>query len=83
MPLHEPLEPLDKGEGGFGDFAPTMVNGEGVTTVLDLYDFSDAVVVLLLFLGGLDDGRRHGMVHLARNNQDAAWPPCRSRSRLR
>jgi hypothetical protein len=27
---------------------------------------------LLLFVGGLDDGRRHCVVHLARNNQERA-----------
>jgi hypothetical protein len=28
----------------FGDLAPAVVDGEGVTTILDLGDFGDAVV---------------------------------------
>ena len=58
-------ESFDEGEGGVGDFAPAAVDREAVSAVLDLDELSHAFVVLLLFVGGLDDGRWHGMVQLA------------------
>ena len=46
-------ESFDEGKGGVGDFAPAAVNGEGMSTVLDLDDLGDALVVLLLLVGGV------------------------------
>ena len=50
-----------------GHPAGAVVQEAYVTAILDLGDFGDAVVVLLLFVGGLDDSRRHGMVRLGRS----------------
>lgn len=46
-------ESFDEGKGGVGDFAPAAVDGEGMSTILDLDDLGDALVVLLLLVGGV------------------------------
>jgi hypothetical protein len=51
-------ESFDEGTGGVGDFAPAAVDGEGMSTVLDLDDLGDALVVLLLLVRGVCDSPR-------------------------
>jgi hypothetical protein len=45
---------------GVCDFAPAAVDGEGLSTILDLDNLADAPVVLLLSVGGGRDRRRGG-----------------------
>lgn len=42
-------KPLDEGQGDIGDFLPAGVDDEGVTAVLDLFDFGDGFVATLTF----------------------------------
>ena len=43
-------EPLDAGERGVGDLAPSIVDRQRVTPVLDLRDLRDPDIVLLCLL---------------------------------
>src|SRR5712664_1807435 len=56
---------LDEGQGGVGNFAPAVVDGQGVPAAGDLDDLGDAGVALLAIVGGVGDGPRDGVVHLA------------------
>jgi hypothetical protein len=50
-------ESFDEGKCGICDFAPAAVDGEGMSTILDLDNLGDAWVVLLLLVGGGGDRR--------------------------
>src|SRR5258707_7381000 len=56
---------LDEGPGGVGDFPPAVVDGQGVPAAGDFDDLGDAGVALLPLVGGVGDGPRDGVVHLA------------------
>jgi alkyl sulfatase BDS1-like metallo-beta-lactamase superfamily hydrolase len=48
QPKEDSGEPLDEGQGGVGDLAPAVVDGQRVAAVLDLHDLGHALVALLL-----------------------------------
>src|ERR1043166_3820128 len=59
----------DEGEGGVGDFAPAVVDGQRMAAALDLDDLGLALVLPLLLVGGVGDRPRHGVVLLARDDE--------------
>src|SRR5437762_2289749 len=60
--LHEAAH---EGEGGVGHFAPAAVDRERVAPIGHLGDLREALVALLLLVGRVGDGPRHGVVLLA------------------
>src|SRR5262245_56751825 len=56
-------------QGGRGDVAPTVVNGERVSPILDLDDLGDALVAPLLLVRSVGDRPRHGVIPISRNDQ--------------
>lgn len=60
---------LDEGQGDVGDFAPAVVDGQGVTAAGDLDDLGDAGVALLALVGRVGDGPRDRVVLLAVGDQ--------------
>src|SRR3954447_24838315 len=65
-PLHEAAH---EGEGGVGHFAPTAVDRERVPPVGHLGDLGEALVALLLLVGRVGQGPRHGVVLLAGDDE--------------
>src|SRR5690348_15288540 len=60
---------LHEDQGGVGDFTPAVVDGQGVPAAGDLDDLGAAWVALLPLVGGVGDGPRDGIVHLAVGDQ--------------
>src|SRR6187397_2763006 len=58
-------EPLDEVEGGLGDLAPAVIDGEGVAPVRHLHDLRHAGVALLPLECGFRDRPGHRVVVLA------------------
>jgi len=62
-------ETLDEFERLVGDLAPAVVDSERVASAGDLRNLGDALVVLLILVGGFGDRRWNGVVLLAGDDQ--------------
>src|SRR6266550_9260140 len=56
-------------EGGLGHFTPAVVNGQGMPAARYFVDLRHAGILLLLLVGGMGNRPRHGVVVLARDDQ--------------
>src|SRR6187200_93669 len=65
-------EPLDEVEGGLGDLAPAVIDGEGVAAVRHLHDLRYGGIALLPLVGGVRDRPRHGVILLAVDDQQGS-----------
>ena len=60
---------LDEGERGVGDFAPSVVDGQGVASAFDLDDLGDTRVALLPLVRRVGDGLGDCVVEVAGGDQ--------------
>src|SRR6478735_5391749 len=63
-------EPLDEGERGVGDLAPAAVDHERVAAAGHLDELGHALVALLALVGRVGDRAGHGVVLLARDDEE-------------
>jgi pimeloyl-ACP methyl ester carboxylesterase len=62
----------DERERGLGHFTPSVVNGQGMPATGYFMDLRHAGIFLLLLVGGMGDRPRHGVVVLARDDQQGS-----------
>src|SRR5438105_1164072 len=64
----------DEREGDLGHFTPAVVYGQGMPSAGYFVDLSHAGILLLLLVGGMGNRPRHGVIVLARDDQQRSTP---------